>query len=108
TTPEGSPPYDPSGVEPQRNAFVSVNLTPSTSTVPPLLGPGSFESSTPWPASHPLSSTIATTGQPCFLASSTVSPTWSPWPCVTAIASTRSGIVSSSGHVGLPFRNGST
>ena len=37
--PAGSPPYPPSGVELEWNAFVSVNLTPSTSTVPPLFGP---------------------------------------------------------------------
>ena len=34
--------------------------------------------------------------------SSTVSPTWSPWPCVSAITSTRSGSCSPSGHFGLP------
>ena len=31
--PEGSPTYDPSGAEPEWNAFVSVNSTPSTSIV---------------------------------------------------------------------------
>ena len=39
--------------------------------------------STPCPASQPRSSTCATTGQPNFCASATVSPTWSPWPWVS-------------------------
>ena len=106
--PAASPAYDPSGVELEWNAFVSVNLTPSTSTVPPLFGFRSFSSSTPCLPSQPASSTCATTVAPCFFARSTVSPTWSPWPCVSAMMSTRSGAFSVSGHFGLPFKNGST
>ena len=71
-------------------AFVSVNLTPAASTVPPLFGSRTF--STPClPCSQSAISTGAMTVQPCFFASSTVSPRWSPWPCVSAITSIRSG-----------------
>ena len=87
---------------------MSVNRTPSTSIVPPLFGAGIEPPSTPWLPSQALSSTSATTVAECFCASATVSPTWSPWPCVTAMMSTRSGSTSDAGHFGLPLRNGST
>ena len=75
--------------------------TPPVSTVPPLFGPGISPTFAPWLPSQPFSSTIATmSGENCF-ESSTVSPTWSPWPCVSAITSTRSGSFSESGHFGF-------
>src|SRR5438445_6589568 len=108
TRPAASPRYSPASLELEWNAFTSLNLRPSTSTVPPLFGPGRPSSLAPFPCSQPLSSTIATTALGSnFLVSSTVSPTWSEWPCVSAITSIRSGSFSESGHFGLPS-HGST
>src|SRR5438093_125829 len=46
-----------------------------------------LSSATPCFVSQPTSSTMPTTGQPSFLCRSTASAEWSPWPCVSAIAS---------------------
>jgi hypothetical protein len=51
--------------------------------------------------SQSASSTGATTIGLCFSTRSMVLPTWSSWPCVIAMASTRSGSFSSSGHFGF-------
>ena len=100
--PVASPRYVPSSAALEWNAFVSVNLIPSTSTVPPLFGPGMSSVCAPCPLSQPFSSTSATIGTgPSFLLSSTVEPVWSECPCVTAITSQRSGSFSESGHFGL-------
>ena len=89
-------------------AFVERELDPAASTVPPLFEPGAcFSTGAPWAASQPFSSTMRDDLGPNFFASSTVSPTWSPWPCVSAITSTRSGSFSDSGHFGFPSQ-GST
>ena len=58
--------------------------------------------------STPRSSTCAIRGQAKARASRTASPTWSPWPCVTRIASTRSGSSSAAGQDGFPVSHGST
>ena len=92
----------PSSVLDEWKAFVIVNLTPSTSTVPPLFG--SCVSATPWFESQPASSTGATTGHECFFARSTASPTWSPCPCVIAITSTRSGVTLLGGALRVPVQ----
>jgi len=45
---------------------------------------------------------MATIGiEPSFFVIATTEPTWSEWPCVTAITSQRSGSFSVSGHFGL-------
>ena len=69
-------------------------------TVPPLFGPWRGFASTPLFESHPRSSTRATTGQPNFSWIGTVSPRWSPCPCVRRMASQRSGSSSDSGSSG--------
>ena len=63
-------------------------------------------SATPWRVSQRASSTCATTGQPNRWWIATVSPRWSPWPCVRTMRSQRSGSSSDSGQLGLPFRKG--
>ena len=64
--------YEPSSAELEWKAFVSVNFTPSASTVPPLFGPGMSSVWAPWTVSQSLSSTMATIGTgPCFFAMST-------------------------------------
>ena len=81
---------------------MSVNLTPSTSTVPPLFEPGRSSVWAPCPFSQPFSSIMATIGiGPSFSVIATTEPTWSEWPCVTAITSQRSGSFSFAGHFGL-------
>ena len=98
----------PSSAELEWNAFVSVNLMPSTATVPPLFGPGTSSVCAPCPLSQPFSSTIATIGiEPSFSVIATTEPRWSEWPCVTAITSQRSGSFSFAGHFGLS-NHGST
>ena len=74
----------------------------------PCSRPAARPARRPAAASQALSSTIRhdRRGLNCLL-SSTVSPTWSPCPCVIAIRSIRSGSFSESGHFGLPSQ-GST
>ncbi len=82
---------------------------PSQRHVPPLFGSLPSAPFTSFlKTSQSLSSTGARTWQPKRSCNSIVEPTWSPWPCVSAIRSTRSGSFSFSGHFGLPSRNGST
>ena len=84
-------------------AWVSVTLTPSTSTVPPLFGSRILSSATASfiQTSQSASSTGATTMQSNFCTRSRVFPTWSSWPCVIAITSIRSGSFSLSGIFGF-------
>src|SRR3954453_19025478 len=85
-------------------AGTSFTQPQSKVTVPPRLG--SRTSSTPDSAISLASSTIATTVAPVRLAMSTVSPRWSPWPCVSRIASASTSSAAAAAF-GLPVRNGS-
>src|SRR5439155_1300538 len=68
--------FSSSGVEPEWNAFTTVNVAPAASTVPPLFGPGRSSACAPFCVSHPFSSTSATIGNgPNFLDRSIVEPT---------------------------------
>jgi hypothetical protein len=81
---------------------------PAMSREAPWLFPGAPSGTAPLSWSQLFSSTCATTETPRKpFVRSTVSPAWSPWPCVTAMMSTlRRDLI---GRVfGLPLRNGST
>jgi hypothetical protein len=84
-------------------ACVSVTLTPPRSTVPPLFGSRILSSGTTFfiQVSQSASSTGATTMGLCFSTRSNVFPTWSSWPWVIAMTSTRSGSFSLSGIFGF-------
>src|SRR3954465_9014740 len=85
-------------------AGTSFTQPQSNFTVPPSLGLSTF--STPSPLISAASSTIATTVAPVRLAMSTVSPRWSPWPCVSRITSGSTSSAEAAAS-GLPVRNGS-
>ena len=101
TNPHDSPMYVPSGTLDEWFACVSVTLTPSTAIVPPLLIElrpavvGDAVSSQP-----PAQLDLRDDGTAEALVDHTVSPRWSPWPCVSRIRSQRSGSRSSSGSSG--------
>src|SRR4029077_21067918 len=86
------------------HAGTSFTEPQSNVSVPPRFG---SRTSTPSPPISFASSTIATTVAPVRLAIATVSPRWSPWPCVSRIvvASSSSALAAA---LGLPVRNGST
>ena len=75
----------PFGVVEVCHAGTSLTEPQSKVTVPPRLGLWTFSS--PSPESSPASSVIATTCAPVRCAIDDASPTWSPCPCVTTIAS---------------------
>src|SRR5271168_4033285 len=97
--------FPPSLTLDEWKAWVMVTSASATLAVPPLPMPTTL--ARPFDSSHRLSSKMATTAGVCWRARSSASPTWSPWPWVRRMASTRGCFFSFSGQSGLPFRKGS-
>src|SRR5215831_12903485 len=97
----------PSLISPDEwSARTSVTVNPPWSVVPPAFMGSNF--CKPLAASHMQRSKLVMTGAPVADAMSSVSPTWSPWPCVSTMWVTPlMAAALSDTKAGLPVKNGS-